>query len=157
MKTVAVANSIPALVDEEDYDRISAFKWSRSGNGYPARHVACAGSYSEGMHRTVMELAKGDKRHVDHINGDKFDNRRSNLRVCEPIENWWNAKKRSDNTSGYKGVSWSKGNGKWSARIKRNKKRFHLGYFDKAEDAYAAYCIAANELHGEFANHGSES
>jgi hypothetical protein len=159
MKLVNVVNNQSAMVDDEDYDHISSFTWHKCGNGYPTRRVPIpgGGNYREGMHRTIMGLASGDRRHVDHINGNSFDNRRCNLRVCEPLENWWNAQRRSDNTSGYKGVSWSKSNGKWAARIKRNRKRIHLGYFVKAEEAYAAYCEAAQRLHGEFAHHLSKS
>jgi hypothetical protein len=156
MKEIKVTNSRSALVDDEDFDRIAAYRWHKSGSGYPTRRVPTPdGNYREGMHRTIMNLPIGDKRHVDHINGDSFDNRKCNLRVCEPIENWWNAKIRSDNTSGYKGVSWSKSNAKWSARIKKSGKRVHLGYFEKAEDAYAAYCKAAKDLHGNFARVGN--
>lgn len=156
MKTVSVTNNAPAIVDDEDFVFISSFKWHKGGGGYPTRHIKRDGVIPcrEDMHRTIMNLPYGDKRHVDHINGNKFDNRRCNLRVCEPVENWWNQKRRSDNTSGYKGVSWSKSRKKWNARIKRRGVRFDLGYFDSAEEAHAAYCVAAKSIHGEFANTG---
>ncbi len=88
---------------------------------------------------------------IDHINGDPSDNRFANLRESTLNGNAHNAKKRKDNTSGFKGVSWHKGVGKWTARIMVNNKHLNLGVFATPEAAYQAYCKAANDLHGEFA------
>ena len=60
----------------------------------------------------------------------------------------------STNTSGLKGAFWVANRGKWMSQIKCNGKLVYLGYFATAEDAHAAYCRAADRLHGEFANHG---
>jgi hypothetical protein len=88
---------------------------------------------------------------IDHINGDRSDNRFHNLREATHAENMWNLRKPSTNTSGIKGVSKFKRNGKWRARISANGTSRFLGYFDKRDDAIAAHAKAANELHGEFA------
>lgn len=88
---------------------------------------------------------------IDHINGIRHDNRLSNLRLATNSENCSNARIRSDNTTGYKGVTWHKAIRKWTARIMVRKKHLNLGVFDSPEDAYAAYCAAAKEHHGEFA------
>jgi len=90
---------------------------------------------------------------VDHINGFRFDNRFSNLRLATRAQNMHNARGHRDNPSGFKGVSWSAVNGRWRARL-RSKEHgdVWLGYYDKAEDAHRAYCEAAKLLHKEFAH-----
>jgi hypothetical protein len=91
---------------------------------------------------------------IDHINGNKSDNRIENLRDVTRCQNMMNVKKSSKNTSGYKGVSFHKNRKKWIAQIKLNKKNFHLGVFESAEKAYEEYCRVAIEYHGEYANLG---
>jgi hypothetical protein len=92
-----------------------------------------------------------DGKFVDHINGDRSDNRICNLRLATKAQNGMNRGKQSNNTSGMKGVSWAKNAGKWSAHIKINRKKIHLGLFNNIEHAAAAYDSAAISLHGEFA------
>ena len=87
---------------------------------------------------------------VDHINGDTLDNRKCNLRICTQADNIKNRKKDIDNSSGYKGVNWSKSNKKYLARICVNKKIIYLGYHATAELAYSAYCEASKKYHGEY-------
>ena len=91
------------------------------------------------------------KRLVDHIDGDSLNNKWNNLRLATHHQNSCNQKKRRDNTSGYKGVCWNENAGKWKARITRQGKELHLGYFSSKEEAYDAYCKAANQQHKEFA------
>lgn len=88
---------------------------------------------------------------IDHINGDRLDNRIANLRLASFTQNHWNSRARRDNTSGYKGTWLHKASGLWVARIKKNKKIHHLGYFKTPEEAHDAYKMAATRLHGEFA------
>ena len=87
---------------------------------------------------------------VDHINHDGLNNRRSNLRICSRSENLQNQRRRSDNRSGYKCVSFYKRTGKWRAYIMINGKETHLGYFDSPETAYMKYLEASEDLHGEY-------
>jgi HNH endonuclease len=91
---------------------------------------------------------------IDHknVDGPKDDNRWCNLRVAEPSENNANARKRSYNKSGYKGVVWVEEKRKYRARITVNKKIIFLGYFNAAQEAHAAYCSAAIKYYGEFAH-----
>lgn len=106
------------------------------------------------IHRLVWFVATGvdpGAKQIDHIDGNRSNNQIKNLRLANHIENAQNAKKRRDNSSGYKGVSWCKQKNKWRARISVTGRRFFLGHFDTPELAHMAYCKAAAELHGEFA------
>jgi hypothetical protein len=87
---------------------------------------------------------------VDHINDNRSDNRLSNLCVATHDQNCQNAKVRKDNLAGLKGVGYDKRIKKWRARIVVDKKQKWLGNFTTPEEAHAAYCKAAEELHGEF-------
>jgi hypothetical protein len=89
---------------------------------------------------------------VDHINGDIYDNRRSNLRLCTNAENIRNAQKRciKKATSKFKGVGFDSNRNRWRATITVDWKTKHLGYFDSEEDAAKAYDIASEKYHGEF-------
>lgn len=88
--------------------------------------------------------------HVDHINRDKLDNRIANLRVATYAQNMRNAKKRSDNSSGYKGVR--NQNQKFTATIWKDGSPIHIGVFETKEQAARAYDDAAKVHHGEFAS-----
>lgn len=88
---------------------------------------------------------------IDHINCNKTDNRIANLRLASPSGNMHNVGKRTNNTSGRKGVSFDKGRGKWVASICINWEKMHLGYFEDVESAHRAYSEAAEKYHGQFA------
>ena len=88
---------------------------------------------------------------VDHINRDRSDNRWSNLRAASKSQNLRNAGAYKTNKSGYRGVSLKKKTGKWTAQISLDKKLHHLGYYETAEEAHAAYLAAAQKHAGEFA------
>lgn len=88
---------------------------------------------------------------IDHIDGDRANNRFSNLREATPSQNAANSRARSDNHTGIRGVTWHEMRGKWRARIRAFGKEKHLGLFDNIDDAAAAYERAALELRGEFA------
>lgn len=90
---------------------------------------------------------------LDHINTDKMDNRIANLRIATPSQSMGNVGKPKHNTSGLKGAYWDKRAGRWLSQIKHQRKQHHLGYFDTAEEAHAAYVEAATRLHGDFARH----
>jgi hypothetical protein len=102
-------------------------------------------------HRLAFALMTGrwPKEQLDHINGDKSDNRWINLREATQSQNQWNVGKKRKNTSGYTGVLPC--NGKWRACISHNKQRVHIGLFPTAELAHAAYLKKRSELHGNFA------
>lgn len=104
-------------------------------------------------HRLAWLHVTGEwpKEEIDHLNCDPSDNRFANLREATRAENLRNIRKPCDNTSGFKGVSFDKRTGRWISSIRASGKQKYLGRFDTAEAAYAAYCTAAKELHGEFA------
>lgn len=103
-------------------------------------------------HRIVFALThnRWPVGYVDHVNGNRADNRACNLREASPTQNQANRRKQCNNTSGYKGVHWCKKKKRWCAMISANKKRKNLGYFTSAKAANTAYKKAAAQLHGEF-------
>jgi hypothetical protein len=89
---------------------------------------------------------------IDHINGDRADNRLCNLREVTQSLNNANSARRRDNTSGFKGVFFCRQKSKWTARIKPpGMKRLHLGFFTDPQDAANAYAKAATEHFGDYA------
>lgn len=104
-------------------------------------------------HKLAWLYCYGDwpAKQIDHINGDRYDNRIVNLRLATPSENGRNRGPQRNNTSGVKGVTWHARDKRWQAQIWVNGKRIQLGYFIDIKDAAAAYAKAALELHGEFA------
>jgi len=90
---------------------------------------------------------------VDHVDGDRANNKIENLRLATVPQNRMNRRKSKANTSGRKGVSWNKASKKWVAYIKAHGKRKHLGFFECLEEAHAAYRKAADEMHKEFARY----
>lgn len=146
-----------AIVDDEDFERLSKFKWYASSNG---RYVhRWDGKNPVSLHHEVMGL--GLFLMIDHKNHNGLDNRKENLRPCTHKENMRNRKKhrpRADKTSPaprslFKGVQfdWRKRYTKpWRARIQANGVVVRLGNHETAELAAEAYDRASLELHGEF-------
>jgi|LauGreDrversion4_2_1035121.scaffolds.fasta_scaffold576328_2 hypothetical protein len=91
-----------------------------------------------------------EKMEIDHINGDRSDDRIDNLRLATRQQQQWNVAATASNTSGYKGVGYYKRTGKWRAYIRKDNINKSLGYFNTKEDAYAAYVEASKQLHGDF-------
>jgi len=132
--------------DLEDYDLIKNYCWHISYDGYIQ-------SRNEDriiiiQHRIILNVNK-DKI-VDHINHNKYDNRKINLRECVYTENSANQLKAKNNTSGTKGVSFDKKMNKWHARIGINNKRINLGYYDDIQDAIDVRKEAEDKYQGKF-------
>ena len=142
-----------AIVDEEDAD-LALLNWY-CANGYAVRRTPGDNGKLIWMHRVILarilrrELRPGEQ--VDHINGDKTDNRRENLRLATNAQNGANKSKQKGTSSEYKGVCWHKATKKWRAQIGVDWKLIHLGYFTDEMDAASAYDEAAMEYFGEFA------
>lgn len=91
---------------------------------------------------------------IDHINGIRNDNRISNLRLADDFEQNHNRKKPITNTSGVKGISWSRPHNAWVARVTYKGKRYQIGYFTDIKKAEKSLCELREILHKEFCNHG---
>lgn len=104
-------------------------------------------------HRLAWAMSNGEwpLLDIDHINGNKSDNRICNLRHASRSENMFNRGKNKNNSSGMKGVTFCKGTGRWRAQMMINRKAMTIGRFDSIEEASAAYFEKAKELRGEFA------
>ena len=109
-------------------------------------------------HRVAWKLETGcdPVNDIDHINGDKSDNRIANLCEITRTQSKWKQGKYANNKSGHKGVSWHKATCKWSAQIGIPGKNRNLGLFTDINDAAAAYATAATALHGKFLNLGTK-
>lgn len=104
------------------------------------------------VHRLVFEMFHGYcPDYVDHIDGDRSNNRIENLRAATKVENGGNRKKESNTSSKYKGVSWIKAHQKCKSYIYIANKPKHLGYFSDEEEAALAYNTEALQVFGEFA------
>lgn len=144
---IPLSRGLTAIVDAADFHSLGCHKWSSSGSSrmYAARRCDGKTVY---MHRLLVGALADEE--VDHINGNPLDNRRSNLRVASRAQNMANSIGRCG-SSKYKGVCRKKQTGRWSAQIGQEGRGTHLGYFDKEEDAAAAYDQAAVSTYGEFA------
>jgi hypothetical protein len=149
MKKIKLTKNKETLVDDEDFERLSKYKWHAHKERYTfyARRRSKHGRFF--MHREIMKCPENLE--IDHIDGDGLNNQKKNLRICTQSQNFANRNKLRNNTSGYKGVSWYKPGKKWRTQIKVNCHVKHLGYFSTPEDAAQAYNIAAERYHGEFA------
>ena len=126
------------LIDRSDLKKVSSFCWWIKPNGYVYTQVNRKTIY---LHRLLLETTDGIE--VDHINRNKLDNRRTNLRLCTRSQN-------NMNKSGVRGVSRFKG--KWRARIKKDRKEIHIGVFNFYEEALVARKKVESDLFGKFAN-----
>lgn len=131
---------VPVLIDDQDYEKVKNLKWKVDHYGYV---VAYHKTGKKRIHRIVMDAPKGSW--IDHVNGDKLDNRRSNLRFCSRLENRRNSKPCLNR--GYKGVFWTEETKKFRVIIDD----IHVGYFSSEEAAANCYNYHAKIRHKEFA------
>lgn len=144
MKSILLSKGQSAIVDDEDFESLSKRKWCALTSGksfYAVRHHGEKFVY---MHREIMATPKGMD--TDHINGDKLDNRRSNLRAVLHAQNTRGYHNRKVKSSKFRGVQWQKNASKWMARVKFNTKGIYLGLFTSEIDAARAYDRKASEL-----------
>jgi hypothetical protein len=158
VKQIQLTQGQVALVDDDDFDRLSKFKWHAWWNKHTRSFYARRGVYDSTtgqtrvirMNREVLD-ARPDEL-VDHRNHDTLDNRKENLRPCNKSQNGANRRGlQSNNTSGYQGVTRYARDGRWRAQLKINNKMLHLGYFSSKHEAARAYNEAAIKYHGDFA------
>lgn len=131
------------IIDLEDVEKIKNYKWSLK-NGYAFNTEVGL------LHRFLNEYPNDMV--IDHINLNKLDNRRSNLRICTYSQNNMNTKIKSSNTSGTKGVWWNAKREKWIAEIMIDNKKYYLGEFINKEEAIKTRKEAEIKYFGEFRN-----
>ena len=144
MKKIKLTQGKYAMIDDEDFEKVSQYKWCYS-NRYA---TTTQKGITFRMHRYILG-AIDPALYVDHINSNSLDNRKSNLRFVTPSQNAKNKSAHKNSYCGYKGVSRSRL--KFKAQIFHNRKSIFLGVFDNPEDAAEAYNKKAKELFGEFA------
>lgn len=153
MKKIPLTQGKFAIVDDEDFERLSQWNWyyksDRNHRGYVVRQKRISTSKQQTiyMHRQIINTP--EDLHTDHINGDGLDNRISNLRICTRSENLMN-QRSTTGASKFKGVVWHKTNKKWQAQIKHSGRTIYLGTFTSEIHAAEAYNLAAPIYQGEF-------
>lgn len=159
MLIIKLTKEQETTIDDEDID-LTNFKWLATSVApygfYAKRSLRLSKTYVKSifLHRVIMERILERplerKEEVDHINLNKLDNRRENLRLATRINNGTNRAIQSNNTSGYKGVSWSKSSKKWQVSIRIGGVQTHLGFYENIEEAAKIYNAASEKYHGEF-------
>ena len=139
-----------ALVDEGDQALVKYERWYLDADGAVWCHPVGRPRSTVKMHRRITGARRGQD--VDHINHDRLDNRRGNLRTCTHVQNMGNHRGRGA-ASGYRGVRRMKN--RWHARIRCNYTEVHLGSFLTKEEAWAARRAAELRLRGDFAPEGT--
>lgn len=146
MKILQTDKGVDFVIDDDTYLWAKDINWKLSKFGYVSFRK---GTKRVFLHRLVAQTPEDYI--TDHINGNRLDNLRSNLRVVTNKQNVWNSGLRNDNTSGYRGVHFRKDRGRWTAEIKANGKKHCLGCYNTAEEAAVVYNRKAKELFGDFA------
>ena len=147
MKKIELKHGEIVLVDDKDFEELNRYKWCLNSGGYATRRKDYHTSVL--MHRFIKNTPAGME--TDHINGNKLDNRRDNLRNVTHSRNQLHSRLPNTNTSGVKGVVWDKKNKKWQAQIKVNGKNYHLGRFNDIRGAI----MARGEAEVYFLNRGT--
>ena len=152
MKEIKLTQGKVALVDDEDFEKLSRYKWCAYKNG----HVFYAQSTVPRNKKTVflnmahLVLPPPVGMCIDHIDRNGCNNQKHNLRVCSKSQNGANSESYTG-ISKYKGVCWSFYHKKWMSRIMLERKRTQLGYFKSEKEAALVYNVAAVRYFGEFA------
>lgn len=139
------SNGVTFLIDTADLDLVMQSMWCVSATGYI---VSRRNGRVAKLHRLLMGEPKSSV--VDHKNGDKTDNRRSNLRITNNKENCRNMKIKKTNTSGFPGIR-VRESGNYQVRITVNRKELHIGTFRSFDEAKEARIKAERKYYGEFA------
>ena len=151
MKEIPLTQGKVAIVDDEDYEEASKYTWWYSKKGYAVTtRRKSLGRKNISMH--ILIAGKISEKVTDHINGNKLDNRRENLRHVTLSQNSQNQKPIREGTSSrYKGVHWHKKTNKWISKICIEGKRYHLGCYENERDAAWVYNVWAESFFGEYA------
>ena len=131
MKEIELTKGMVAIVDDEDFEYLNQFSWYLSSHGYAVTN--CASMKHTYMHRLINNTEQGLL--TDHIDMNKLDNRRCNLRTVDKRGNSINRLIQPNNTSGHRGISWDKHANKWEAYIWKYGHKIRLGCFSNIEEA----------------------
>jgi hypothetical protein len=147
VRCIGLGGGLFAIVDASDFQWLSRYRWRATGGeaGYPCCRIGGKKVY---MHRLIVNAPDG--RVVDHANGNRWDNRRDNLRICTQGENLRNRRKWGG-SSRFKGVFWDPVRRKWRVLIRCNGKTVHMGRYADEVQAAMAYDRAARRLFGVYA------
>jgi hypothetical protein len=149
MKLIPLTQGKSAIVDDEDFGYLNQFKWCFN-NGYAITMESR--KFNNGkqrriyMHRVILNTPSDLE--GDHVNRNRLDNRKENLRICTHKQNTQNHSILKSNTSGYRGVHFLKSKNKWRVIIQNE----FIGYFNNKKQAAKTYNIEALKRYGEFAN-----
>lgn len=153
VKEIALTNSDKKVsVDADNFERLSKYKWHLCANGYPCRSIYESSTQKtkhSTMHREIMAAQKGEQ--VDHIDRNRLNNTRGNLRICNSSENGCNTGKRREGDSEYKGIHLDKRRKKWRAEIQFENNVYNIGSYADEAEAARARDGAALYFHKEFA------
>lgn len=153
MKEIKIQHSEKvALIDDEDFERISKFKWHFNENGGSVYRFYTKYAYKTSHIAIANEVMKDYDHMFDHKDSNSLNESKSNLRICSYSQNGHHRKKKKNTSSKYIGVCWAKKCKKWLASIMKDGKNMCLGYFSNEILAALAYDKKARELFGEFAN-----
>ena len=156
-----VIHGYHVFIDDEDFESVKDYHWHirKSSNEciyfyrifydpevYKNEKICGIPIY---LHRQIMGCTRKDGKTVDHIDGNTFNCRKSNLRFCTKSQNQYNSKMQKNNHTGLKGVIKVSKN-RYSAHIGVDKKYISLGLYETPELAHVAYCEASKKYHGEF-------
>lgn len=145
---IPLSNGLFAIIDRSDYELVCNAKWNYH-RGYALKSQMKNGvSRKVYMHRVINGTPDGML--TDHRNGNRLDNRRSNLRTANRFQNEQNKGITKRNRSGFKGVWFCKKSNRFQAQIRFSRKKIYLGSFQTAKEASDAYSKASLEMHGEF-------
>lgn len=142
------------IFDKEDYSLIEGYCWNKSTSGYFETNKRINGKKTRiGLHRLVMNVTDNTL-YVDHIGHNKWDNRKSQLRIVTNSQNQMNRDRPINNSSGEKGIYWK--HNKWEAGIRYQDKYIYLGRFDEKNDALKARREAEEKYFGEWSYENSQ-
>lgn len=140
------------IIDKEDIEKCKKYKWYINGYGYVVTHTKRPNRKYIALHNLIAGHQANKKTQVDHINNNKLDNRKCNLRISTISQNNANRPAFKNRRSEYRGVYWTTKGQKWTSSIRVNGKTKFLGCFDKPKEAARAYNAVALKCFGEFAS-----
>jgi len=139
------------LINEDDTHLMDGYAWHFDVSGYIVRRAWKDGKCVKNIRLHRLVIGAKDGQYVDHINENKADNRKENLRIATYSQNLACRGPYKNNTSGYKGVSWDKRRKVWMVLLGYQGKRIYVGSFNDKNKAAQMYNIKAKEIFGDFA------